>query len=64
MFYSWESLGRCDTKGAPMREKMAAEIIDAYNKLGNAFKKREDTHRMAESDKVFAHFARFGNKRK
>ncbi len=51
-------------KGAPMGEKLAAEMIDAYNKLGNAYKKREDTHRMAESNKAFAHFARFGNKRK
>lgn len=51
-------------KGAPMREKLAMEIVDAYNKLGGAFKKREDTHRMAESNKAFAHFARFGNKRK
>lgn len=51
-------------KGAPMGEKLAAEMIDAYNKLGNAFKKREDTHRMAEANKAFAHFARFANKRK
>lgn len=60
----WLILASRNRKGAPMREKMAAEIIDAYNKLGNAFKKREDTHRMAESNKAFAHFARFGNKRK
>ncbi len=51
-------------KGAPMGEKLAAEMVDAYNKLGNAFKKREDTHRMAESNKAFAHFARFTSKRK
>ncbi len=51
-------------KGAPMREKLAAEIIDAFNKLGAAYKKREDVHRMAESNKAFAHFARFGSKRK
>jgi len=51
-------------KGAPMREKLAAEIMDAFNKLGAAVKKREDTHRMAEANKAFAHFARFGNKRK
>lgn len=51
-------------KGAPMGEKLAAEIVDAYNKMGNAVKKREDTHRMAESNKAFAHFARFGNKRR
>lgn len=51
-------------KGAPMREKLAQEIIDAFNKQGSAVKKREDTHRMAEANKAFAHFARFGNKRK
>lgn len=51
-------------KGAPMREKLAYEIVDAFNKIGAAVKKREDTHRMAEANKAFAHFARFGNKRK
>jgi small subunit ribosomal protein S7 len=51
-------------KGAPMRQKLAQEIIDAFNKIGAAVKKREDTHRMAEANKAFAHFARFGNKRK
>lgn len=51
-------------KGAPMREKLAAEIVDGFNKIGAAVKKREDTHRMAEANKAFAHFARFGNKRK
>jgi small subunit ribosomal protein S7 len=51
-------------KGAPMADKLAQEIVDAFNKLGAAFKKREDTHRMAEANKAFAHFARFGNKRR
>lgn len=51
-------------KGAPMATKLAQEVIDAYSKLGNAVKKREDTHRMAEANKAFAHFARFGAKRK
>ena len=51
-------------KGMPMAQKLAAEIMDGYNKLGAAFKKREDTHRMADANKAFAHFARFGNKRK
>ncbi len=51
-------------KGQPMREKLANEIMDAFNKIGSAVKKREDTHRMAEANKAFAHFARFGNKRK
>ncbi len=49
-------------KGAPMREKLAAEIIDAYNKIGSAIKKREDTHKMAEANKAFAHFAKFNRR--
>jgi small subunit ribosomal protein S7 len=49
-------------KGARMAEKLAAEIVDAYNKTGAAMKKREDTHRMAEANKAFAHFARFGRR--
>ena len=51
-------------KGAPMATKLAQEVMDAFNKIGNAVKKREDTHRMAEANKAFAHFARFGAKRK
>ena len=39
-----------------MREKLAAEIIDASNNRGGAIKKREDTHRMAEANKAFAHY--------
>ncbi len=49
-------------KGAPMAQKLAAEIMDAYNKVGAAMKKREDVHRMAEANKAFAHFARFGRR--
>jgi small subunit ribosomal protein S7 len=39
-----------------MRDRLAAEIIDASNGVGNAFKKREDTHKMAEANKAFAHY--------
>jgi small subunit ribosomal protein S7 len=39
-----------------MRDRLAAEIIDASNGAGNAFKKREDTHKMAEANKAFAHY--------
>ncbi len=46
-------------KGRPMAEKLAQELMDAYNKLGAAMKKREDVHKMAEANKAFAHFARF-----
>ena len=45
-------------KGVPMKKKLAQELMDAYNKEGAAIRKREDTHRMAEANKAFAHFAR------
>ncbi len=43
-------------KGKPMLEKLADEILDGYNKTGASFKKREDTHKMAESNRAFAHY--------
>ncbi len=43
-------------KGKPMKMKLAEEIMDAYNKTGSSFKKREDTHKMAESNRAFAHY--------
>jgi small subunit ribosomal protein S7 len=49
-------------KGVRMAERLAGEIMDAYNKTGIAMKKREDVHRMAEANKAFAHFARFGRR--
>ena len=39
-----------------MRERLANELLDAFNETGGAVKKREDTHKMAESNKAFAHF--------
>jgi small subunit ribosomal protein S7 len=42
--------------GRSMGEKLAAEIIDAYNNTGSAIKKKEDTHKMAEANKAFAHY--------
>lgn len=46
-------------KGIPMSDRIAAELMDAYNGSGSAVKKREDTHKMAEANRAFAHFARF-----
>ena len=43
-------------KNKTMSEKLINELIDAFQKKGSAIKKREDTHRMAESNKAFAHF--------
>ena len=42
--------------GKSMREKLADEIIDAANERGESVKKREDTHRMADANKAFAHY--------
>ena len=39
-----------------MSDRLAGEILDASNSAGNAFKKKEDTHRMAEANKAFAHY--------
>lgn len=46
-------------RGMPMSDRLAAELMDAYNGAGAAVKKREDTHKMAEANRAFAHFARF-----
>ena len=45
-------------KGMSMLDRIAAELQDAYNNQGAAVKKREDTHKMAEANRAFAHFAR------
>lgn len=42
--------------GRTMADKLAAEIVDAYNSQGAAFKRKEDMHRMAEANRAFAHF--------
>ena len=42
--------------GKTMADKLAAEIMDAYNNQGGAFKRKEDVHRMAEANRAFAHF--------
>lgn len=46
-------------KGMPMEDRIAAELVDAYNNTGTAVKKKEDTHKMAEANRAFAHFARY-----
>jgi len=53
----WIILGAKSKKGKPMREKLAAELMDAANNTGWAIKKKTDTHRMAEANRAFAHFA-------
>jgi small subunit ribosomal protein S7 len=56
--FRWIIVAAKGRKGMSMDRKLAAELMDAYNKEGAAVKKREDAHRMAEANKAFAHFAR------
>lgn len=53
----WMIEGANSKKGKPMAEKLAAEIIDAANNAGTAVRKKENTHKMAEANRAFAHFA-------
>ncbi|MCP5487346.1 MAG: 30S ribosomal protein S7 [Verrucomicrobia bacterium] len=43
-------------KGMPMKKALAAELLDAYKNTGNVIKKRDDTHKMAQANKAFAHY--------
>jgi len=54
----WLKTAALNRSGKSMAEKLAAELIDASNKEGGAMKKREEVHRMAESNRAFSHFAR------
>ena len=44
-------------RGMPMKRAVAIELLDAYNNQGSVVKKREDTHKMAQANKAFAHYA-------
>ena len=52
----WITLYARQRSERTMKERLAGEIMDAKNEQGSAFKKREDTHRMAEANKAFSHF--------
>ncbi|MFZ2125887.1 MAG: 30S ribosomal protein S7 [Candidatus Saccharimonadales bacterium] len=56
--FSWMVQAARGRHGAAYSQRLAQEIVDAYNETGGAFKKKEDTHRMAEANRAFAHFAR------
>lgn len=56
--YMWLVQAARTRKGMPFDQRLAAEIVDAHNEAGAAFKKKEDTHKMAEANRAFAHFAR------
>jgi small subunit ribosomal protein S7 len=55
--FRWILLSARSKKGKPMSERLASELIDAYNETGGAMTTRENIHRMAEANKAFAHFA-------
>ncbi len=54
----WFVAAARNKKGMSMEDRIALELVDAYNNTGTAVKKREDTHKMAEANRAFAHFAR------
>lgn len=56
--FMWLVQAARSRKGMPYAQRLAAELTDAYNQTGAAFKKKEDTHKMAEANRAFAHFAR------
>jgi small subunit ribosomal protein S7 len=56
--FSWLVQAARSRSGMPYAQRLSLEIVDAYNETGTAFKKKEDTHRMAEANRAFAHFAR------
>jgi small subunit ribosomal protein S7 len=56
--FSWLVQAARSRSGAPYAKCLEQEIVDAYHETGTAFKKKEDTHRMAEANRAFAHFAR------
>lgn len=56
--FTWLVQSARARSGMSYQRRLALEIVDAYNEAGAAFKKKEDTHRMAEANRAFAHFAR------
>jgi small subunit ribosomal protein S7 len=55
--FRWILASSRSKKGKPMSDRLASELIDAYNEHGGAMTTRENVHRMAEANKAFAHFA-------
>lgn len=54
----WFVAAARERKGMSMEDRISAELVDAYNNTGAAVKKKEDTHRVAEANRAFAHFGR------
>ncbi|MDA1060289.1 MAG: 30S ribosomal protein S7 [bacterium] len=57
--FRWILAAARGKKGSPMAQRLANELVEASNQSGSAYKKKEDTHRMADANKAFAHFARY-----
>jgi small subunit ribosomal protein S7 len=57
MALRWMAQFAAARRGTPMPKAVAMELLDAYANQGNVIKKREDTHRMAQANKAFAHYA-------
>lgn len=55
--FRWILVASRGKKGKPMCERLAAELMDAYNNTGTAYMTRENIHKMADANKAFAHFA-------
>ena len=53
--FRWMVMFASARKGVPMHEALAQEIVDAYNNTGSVVRKKEDTHRMAQANRAFAH---------
>jgi len=53
--FRWVVKAASARKGAPMADSLASELIDAYNNTGSVVKKREETHKMAQANRAFAH---------
>ncbi len=53
----WMSMYAGNRRGVAMPKAIALELLDAYNNTGNVLKKRDDTHKMAQANKAFAHYA-------
>ena len=56
--FTWLVQSARSRKGIPYSQRLALEIVDAYNETGAAFKKKEDTHKMAEANRAFAQIGR------
>ena len=58
MAMRWIILSARGRQGRPMVERLSAELIDAFNNTGASVRRREETHRMAEANRAFSHYAR------